>query len=195
MVCLQLFWRWLYSGCQYKIEIQSMSSILRQFIQWIVVWNVHNSCVIPLCLAIYVFSFIKLVKTVSVIVIALNLLNCTMFSLHRFHTIVYIWEFQPNANRPLSDGPCFEVQNVECVGRDEDLGGGLYSEVQVEQVWTCLWAAGRGGGAESCTKEGLGSVQRGGRALHGTTPHPGQNDWVKDRHNWKHYLRHSVDGR
>ena len=171
-----------------------MSSILLQFIQWIVVWNVHNSCVIPRCLAIYVFSFIKLVKTVSVIVIAQNLLKCTMFSLHRFHTIVWHkWEFQPNANRPLSDGPCFAVQNLECVGRGEDWGGA----VQSGPSWTSLNMSVGGGKGEM----GQNPVQKRGWALyregegHCMVQPPGQNDWVIDRHNWRHSLRHSVDGR
>ena len=44
-------------------------------------------------------------------------------------TIKKMEVFQSNANPLLCDSPCFMINKFECVG-----GGGLYSEVQVEQV-------------------------------------------------------------
>ena len=43
-------------------------------------------------------------------------------------TIKKMEVFQSNANPLLCDSPCFMINKFECVG------GGLYSEVQVEQV-------------------------------------------------------------
>ena len=106
--------------------------------------------------------------------------------------------FQSNANCPLADSPCFIVYKFEHVQ-----GGSLYSAVQVEQVWTCWRGWDPVQGAGPCTQGwGQGPVHRervgpGPRTQGKGGARPcmvGQNDWLTDRHDWKHNLRYSVGG-
>ena len=81
--------------------------------------------------------------------------------------------FQLNANCPLSTSPCFIVNKFEHVHG----GGALY---RMESGSRVLYRRGFG----------WGLVQKGGvRGLHSEPPlYCGQNDWLAERHHWKHHL-------
>ena len=63
------------------------------------------------------------------------------------------------------------------------------SVIHSEQVWTCL----RGGAIVLYTGErGPVHTVLEAKTLHRALP---AMDWMTDRHDWKHYLLHSVGGR
>ena len=98
-------------------------------------------------------SFDSLIIFMSIPILSDSLSTKKYKNLGRFHAhSVNMKEFQRKANRPLEDRRIAYIVNYfEDVGRGMvpvwwgpwaqslsiSRGGGLYSEVQIEQVWTC----------------------------------------------------------